>query len=332
MLVIMALVTTFMTTPILGWIYPPEEQERMIAEEGGEEASFRVLVHVPTLDNGFELAHIAMSLAPSQDHPVEVVLLRTLQRPESAFRSGLRQERRGERAAAALRPLVAFVEGGGASAVPLVVPTRSLGETIVRVVDERQPGLVLMSMRSPVFGGRLLGGALGHVLRDAPADVAVLVDPAGRGTALSKGSRIIVPYGHGFHEHAGLDLALRLARSSGARVHLLGGGDDDGAHALAEEAAESYARSGVWTTADAVSGDVVGAILTAGREADLVVLAVSETWADDDRATLGRLRDVVAGASTTPLLIVRRHGRPPRRRAEWMEDGALAEGSLTTVR
>ena len=33
MLVIMALVTTFMTTPILAAIYPPEEQQRMIARE-----------------------------------------------------------------------------------------------------------------------------------------------------------------------------------------------------------------------------------------------------------------------------------------------------------
>ena len=333
MLVIMALVTTFMTTPILGAIYPQAEQDRMIAEEGGaaeDDDVFRVLVHVPNLENAFELVHTALSLARNQDQPVQVILLRTLRSADSAIRSGLRQESRGARASAALRPLVEFVQGAGFTAVPLVVSTRSPGESIVRVTAERSPDLVLMSLRTPLFGGRLLGGSLGQVLRDAPADVAVLVDPAGKGTALAKGSQVLVPYGHGFHEDAGLDLALRLARTSGASIHLLGGADRDGAHDLAEVAADAYERSGVWTTADAVTGDVVGAVLAGARRSDLVVLAVSERWADEDKASLGRLRDVVAGASTTPLLVVRRHGQAPRRgprrwfsrRGEWMEDAS----------
>src|SRR5439155_15146261 len=92
MLVVMALVTTFMTTPILGLIYPRHEQERMVAEEGGaDDGMFRVLVHVPSLDHGFELAHIALSLARGQEQAVQVVLLRTLRQVDSAVRSGLRQ-------------------------------------------------------------------------------------------------------------------------------------------------------------------------------------------------------------------------------------------------
>jgi Kef-type K+ transport system membrane component KefB/nucleotide-binding universal stress UspA family protein len=350
MLVIMALVTTFMTTPILGMIYPRHEQERMIAEEGeGEDDGvFRVLVHVPSLDNAYELVHTAMSLAHDQDEPVEVILLRTIRPNDSAVRSGLRQESKGERAAAALRPLTEFVQGAGVTAVPMVVPSRSVGDTIVRVTEERQPDLVLMSFRKPVFGGRLLGGSLGRVLRDAPADVAVLVDPAGRGTMLGKGAQVLVPYGHGFHEDAGLELARRLAKSSGASVHLVGAGDDESSHDLATVAADAYERQGVWTTSDTVSGDVVGDVLRAAGKSDLVVLAVSETWADEGKGSLGRLRDAVANASTTPLLIVRRHGQTSRRgpqrwfsrRGEWMEDAtgeidlreSVTEGEASIVR
>jgi Kef-type K+ transport system membrane component KefB/nucleotide-binding universal stress UspA family protein len=326
MLVIMALVTTAMTTPILGAIYPRHEQERMIAEEGeaATDGVFRVLVHVPSLAGAYELVHTALSLARHGDEPVELVLLRTYRPRESGIPG-----RRGERAAAGLRPLIEFVQGAGVAAVPLVVPTRSVGDTIVRVAEERAPDLVLLSLRKPVFGDRLLGGSLGHVLRHAPADVAVLVDPAGRGTTLARGDQVLVPYGHGFHEDAGLELAHRLARSSGATVHLVGGGEG-ASHDLATVAAAGFEREGVWTTSDVVSGDVAGAVLDAARASDLVVLAVSERWADEGKASLGRLRDVVAGASTTPLLVVRRHGqqarRGPRRwfsrRDEWMEAAA----------
>lgn len=303
----------------------------MIAEEGGDadDGVFRILVHVPSLENAYELVHTALSLARDQDEPAEVILLRTLRTSDSAVRSGLRQESRGERAAGALRPLVEFVQGAGFDAVPLVVSTASVGESVVRVAAERSPDLVLMSMRKPFFGSRLLGGSLGQVLRDAPADVALLLDPSGNGVALGKASRVLVPYGHGFHEHAGLDLALRLAKTAGASVRLMGSGEDyDAAHGLAQVAADAYQRSGVWTTADAVSGDVVAPLVRAANDADLVVLAVSETWVDEGRESLGRVRDVVAASSTTPLLVVRRHGQSSRRGprrwfgrpAEWMEE------------
>ena len=340
MLVIMALVTTFMTTPILAAIYPRAEQERMIAQESGEaqtDGVFRVLVHVSSPDNAFELVHTAISLGQDQDQPVQVDLLTTLQASDSAVRSGLRQESRVLGAQGALRPLVEFVQGAGFTAVPLAVTTRAVGDTIVEVAEQRRPDLVLMSLRSSALSGRLLRGSLGCVLRRAPADVAVLVDPGRRGTTLGPGERILVPYGHGFHEEAGLDLAVRLARSSRAEVHLLGASDGESSLDLASVAAEAYERSGVWTVADILTTDVVSGMIDAARDADLVVLAVSETWADEEKATLGRLREIVAAATTTPLLIVRRHGqtsaRGParwftRRRGEWMED-ATGEIDLT---
>ena len=331
MLVIMALVTTFMTTPILAAIYPRSEQERMIAEEGGAaetDGVFRVLVHVSSLDNAFELVHTAISLGRDQEQPVQVELLRTVQYTESAVRSGLRQDSRVRQAQDSLRPLVDFVQGAGFTAVPLAVSTRAVGDTIVEVAERRHPDLVLMSLRDTALSGRLLSGSLGWVLRKAPTDVAILVDPSGRGTTVGPGERILVPYGHGFHEAAGLELALRLARASKAEIQLLGAGDGDSTLDLAQVAADAYERSGVWTSAERLTTDVVSGMIHAAQEADLVVLAVSETWADEEKATLGRLREMVAGATTTPLLIVRRHGqttpRGPARwfsrpRGEWME-------------
>ena len=314
MLVLMALVTTFMTTPILGRIYSPEQQARMVAEESGvgagEDEVWRVLVHVPNLERAHELVHTALSLADGQGDRIEVVLLRTVGLGDGVFRG-----HEAEQATNSLKPLVEFVKGAGYDAVPLAVPTRSLDQTLVRVAAEHKPNLILLPWRRPLFGSRFLGGSIGAILRDAEADVAVLVDPAGVGLDLDDDNEVLVPYGAGFHEEVALDLALRLAKERGASVRLLGHGE--GAHELATHAAEAYRRSGVWTTAAAGGDDVVGAAIEGAKKAGVVVLGVSDEWAHE-KQSLGRLREAVAARSTTPILLVRRHAQPKRR---WMGRG-----------
>ncbi|MEN3271389.1 MAG: hypothetical protein V7636_150, partial [Actinomycetota bacterium] len=125
MLVIMALVTTFMTTPILASIYPREEQARMIEEAGSDDGDgvVRILVHIPNLDVAYELVHTALAMVDhADDVETQVLLVRTLQLGDNVFRAGsLRATSRAEQATSALRPLVDFVEGAGCTAVPLVV-------------------------------------------------------------------------------------------------------------------------------------------------------------------------------------------------------------------
>jgi nucleotide-binding universal stress UspA family protein len=167
-------------------------------------------------------------------------------------------------------------------------------------------------------------------MRGAAADVAVLIDPAHLGVRLKKDAWIAVPHGGGFHEEAALDLALRLAEATGVNLKLVGKVDDDedAGHDLAERAAQAYERSGVWTVAAAVAGDVTGRLVEEAREADLVVMGVSDKWVKDQHS-LGGLRESVAARATAPVLIVRRQGQPGqrgpvrwlRRQREWMDDG-----------
>ncbi|HEX2850620.1 MAG TPA: cation:proton antiporter, partial [Acidimicrobiales bacterium] len=143
-LVIMALVTTFMTTPLLSVFYPREVQERMIAEEGGEEGehAWRVLVPIAKLDRAYELVHTALSLAEARGVRAQVVLVRALSTP--ALRAGpMRMEAATSRAMSSLRPLVEFVEGAGHDAVALALPSESVADAILRVATERRPDLVL---------------------------------------------------------------------------------------------------------------------------------------------------------------------------------------------
>src|SRR5207302_5205138 len=337
MLVIMALITTFMTTPLLSLVYPRAEQERMVAEEAGEgdgedeegPRKWRVLIPIPSAAEGHELVHMALRLARDPEEDTELILLRPVRLPGSAYRSGhLGTEASVAKAMEALRPLVQMVEGAGASAVALAIPG-SPGDTVVRVAEERQPNLVLMFWRQAGFARRLLGGTVGHVLRNAGSDVAVLIDPARQGVRLKREAEIAVPFGGGFHEEAAIDLALRLAEASGATLKLVGRDDGEGAaHDLGERAAQAYETTGVWTVAAPVAGDVTDRLVEEANEADLVVMGVSDKWVRNQHS-LGELRESVAARASAPVLVVRRHGQPGqrgpsrwlRRQHEWLADG-----------
>jgi nucleotide-binding universal stress UspA family protein len=314
MLVIMALVTTFMTSPALSLVLPRSAIDEMAARDTGQAleaaAEWEILVHLPNLDRAYELVHTALSLARDQQQRVRVVLLRTLHF-DNDLSGGALTSVSTDRSIRSLRPIVEFVKGAGCDAVPVVIQSASVGDTIVGVVNERKPDVVLMSWRQPLFGSGLLRGPVGEVLRKAPADVAVLVDPGGHGTSPRRGEEILVPYGGGSHDDIGLEFALRLARTHGANVHLLGADDTDRAESLATVAAAAYERSHVWTSATSTSGDLADAVVDGARSADLVVLGVGDTWAEDAES-LGELQDAVAARTGTPLLLVRRWTKSQR--------------------
>ena len=328
MLVLMALVTTFMATPVLSLIYPGRQLEEMIREETGEgvaedeDRRWHVMVAIPSAEVGAELVQTAIQMVRDEAERPKVTLLRVVQLPGSASSGPMLQESLVRRATQGLRPFVEMIEGAGYEAVPLVIPAADVGATIAQVANDRRPDLVLLAWHRSPFGRRLLGGRVGHVLRDAETDVGVLIDPARR-LRLDKGSTIVVPWGGGFHEDVGLDLALRLAAATRSSVSLLGGGGDEfRARELAEHAARVYEDRGVWVTPLPVEGDLIDALEQQARDAQLVVLGVSDKWASD-KETLGDLREAMAARASSPLLVVRRHGRPTRRRRkerEWMDE------------
>jgi len=180
---------------------------------------------------------------------------------------------------------------------------------------------------------------VGDVVRKAKCDVAVLVDPAHQGVRLKRGATIAVPYGRGFHEEVGLDLALRLGEATGATVTLVGRDDGgDAAHDLGERAAQAYEGTGVWTVAAPVAGDVTDRLVEEAREADLVVMGVSDKWVRDQHS-LGELRESVTARASAPMLIVRRAGQPGqrgpsrwlRRQREWLDEDAKQSTSDEAV-
>src|SRR2546430_1347437 len=201
MLVIMALATTFMTTPLLSVFYRAAEIEAMVSAAEGADASaspegprkYRILVSVARSALAHELVHTAMRLARDADEDAEIVLLRVLRLPGSAYRAGPRaQQELARRASQSLRPLVQLVEGAGYDAVPVVVAASNIADAIVTEAKTRQPDLVLLGWHRSLWGNRLLGGAVGEVLRGGWRGGGRVGGPQSRGGAPPQTSQDLV--------------------------------------------------------------------------------------------------------------------------------------------
>ena len=313
MLVIMAVVTTVMTEPTLARYYPRAVQRRMIKEEAGgdgegdedDEDRWKIVVAVGRAEVSEELTHVATLVAGDQEEEAEVTLVRVVDvSGTEVSHAAAVQDSTLQEAADRLRPLREVVEEAGFEAHPVAIAGGHVGDTISRVANELDADLVLMGYHRALFGHHLLGGKVGQVLREAQSDVAVLVDPEGpRQFSLGEGARILVPYGGQFHEEAGLDLALRLARATGAGLTLLAPGGEE----AEEQAAEVREGSGVDFELVAVDGDITEALFERAGDFDLLVLGVSDRWMSDNQ-TLASVREEVMEKAGTPYLLVRRRG------------------------
>jgi nucleotide-binding universal stress UspA family protein len=315
MLVIMAVATTVMTEPLLALHYPRDVQRRMAADSTNDqkpvaERRHKILVPVANPRTERDLTQLATALAQTHEPPAQLILLRVVELPASTYRVGIAgQESLVEQAANGLRPLVAEAEAASLQAIPLVLPSSSVEETVSRVAASRQVDLVLIGRHQGIFGERLLGGTVGQVLRNTKADVAVLAIPPDRRLRLGGGTKIAVPFAMGIHEQAALDTAVRLATHSAGEIQLLGpSGSGDLVHGLA---AETYERTGVWTTPVPLDGDIARALEQHTADADLVVMGLSDTWWRKREPS--EIRHAIMERLETPLLIVRRHMRGSER-------------------
>ncbi|HYX44969.1 MAG TPA: universal stress protein, partial [Acidimicrobiales bacterium] len=317
----------------LTFYYPRDVQRRMIREETDEgpddeeEGRRRILVAVGNSELARELTQVATVVAghgedgqeaeEEEQAGAEVTLLRVVQLSGTEVsHAPTVQESMLEDAVERIRPLRELVEEAGFDANPVAIAGGHVGETIARVANELDVDLVLMGFHEPLFGQRLLGGVVGEVLRDARADVAVLVDPEGpRQLGLRDDARVLVPYGGNFHEQVGLDLALRLARSTGAGLTLLASEDGE----AEEKATEAEEGTDFPMERVRVEGDVTEELFRRAQDFDLLVLGVGERWMTEQE-TLASVREEVMEKAGKPYLLVRRSGgRRDSLRRRWAQ-------------
>ena len=325
MLVIMALVTTFMAGPALRLLDPRNELGAPLEEEfatsrtrSGAEAP-----HLPVPEQSIILAGhsgsaldrlltLAEPLAGS-DPPREVILARLVRPPRGASaRGGLQTENRllADASKEVDRARRALAERGTAARGVAFISVDP-GLDLSRLAGKQDVALILLDGHRPLFGEAVPRGDVGSVLREAPCDVAVLVATEDEPPQLGTGARVVVPFGGQEHDWAALELGVWLCTAVGARLTLLG------AAATAGETVEVSRRLGdavllVQQYVGVMAEQVVvepgeEGVLDAADAADLLVLGLSDRWREEG---LGRARSEIARGARSPVLFVRRGSRP----------------------
>ncbi|MEJ6481654.1 cation:proton antiporter [Nostoc punctiforme UO1] len=334
MLVIMALVTTFMTSPLLEWTYPkklirldvvePElEAETGIDTSAGDETyphPFRILVPVanPSTQKGLvqlavALAQPAVGVALSYRYPAVVNPLSLIEFQEDyAFESTpVEADRLIAQRRQQLEELINTLEPSETRSCvhPIVRISSNVARETAQIATLEQADLILVGWHRPAFSSNRLGGRVGQILTTAPVDVAVFVD---KGKELLES--LLVPYSANIHDDLALILALRLLINRETCMlqilHIAAN------HTREELSYELHTMMEQLPTSvrDRIQIKIVEApepiqaVIQASEGVDLTIAGTSRTWGIE-RQTLGRYTDQLAIQCRSSLLITRRYSQ-----------------------
>jgi DNA-binding SARP family transcriptional activator len=181
-------------------------------------------------------------------------------------------------------------------------------DDVVRLVAEQDAALLVLDLPDAPLGSATLDDDLATVLAQAACDVALL---AGR-TRANGGDGVLVPFAGHEHDWAAVELGAWLAGNRGLALRLLGtqadraSGRRDASRLLASASLALQRGLGVTAEPLLVAPGASG-IIEAADDAALVVLGLSERWAQEG---LGTARLTVAREARSPVVLVRRGVRP----------------------
>ncbi|MCU1283325.1 MAG: Sodium/hydrogen exchanger, partial [bacterium] len=166
MLVLMALVTTFMTTPILHFITRGfklyDEEEKAKADESPP-AGGGLLVPVSNPEGLASLLDLASAATRPEDPPPRVLAL--VRRPAGGIRSGLREiDRKESPRSPVLTQAIDHARAVGSPIDAQALWTDDAAGDILELAAQPTIGWLLLGYHRPVFGGDLLGGVVKEVL------------------------------------------------------------------------------------------------------------------------------------------------------------------------
>jgi Kef-type K+ transport system membrane component KefB/nucleotide-binding universal stress UspA family protein len=334
MMVVMALVTTFLTTPLLRVIYPPEELalERALPEpaaapltsETDTPEPLRLLLCVSHGQTGAGMVTLGKALTGGPQAPTELYALHLIPPAERAsFRLRHPPGPKGPARAPEAGPMETLLARARQTSLelrPLSFVSAEPGLDICRTAEAKRADLIVLGWHKPLFGQTVLGGTVHEVMQEAGSDVAVLVD---RG--LTTVRRVLVPFNGSRHDRAALALARRLRACAGAEVTVLHVTSPDLPHG--RPPTRRMAGELLPETLGGVRFQVVAhdspedALLTeAAQGYDLVVVGVGAEWGLEGHL-FGLQRERLVSESTPSLLVIRQ----PRPQVEGASETAREE-------
>lgn len=328
MLVIMALVTTFMTSPLLEWTYPkklirldmvePESAAQTDVDEVVVSESYphpyRILVPVANPSSQKGLLQLAVAIALNYRHHAVVNPLSLIEfeedygfesTPDEANR--LIAQRHQE-----LAELIATLEPQSTQSYvhPIVRISSNVARETAQIAVIEQADLILVGWHRPAFSNNRLGGRVGQMLSTAPLDVAVFIDRGGE-----RLESLLVPYSANIHDDLALILALRLLiNRETCMLQILQVKTDNSLkselsnelHTIMEQLPKSV-RDRI-DIKNIVDLEPIQAVVAASETVDLTIAGTSRAWGIE-RQTLGRYTDQLAIQCRSSLLITRRYSQ-----------------------
>jgi Kef-type K+ transport system membrane component KefB len=168
-MVLMALITTAMTTPVLEWLYPSRLiHQSLLAEE--EVGDYTILIPLSLPSAGPGLLDAALLVAPPER------LTRVYALHLVAAEGG--PLRRTEPEEDVFGPLMRHARHRNVEVRPLMFYSNDIKKDILDVARVKRADVIVTGWHKPAVGSNILSGTVGTLLQDADADVGVFVERA----------------------------------------------------------------------------------------------------------------------------------------------------------
>jgi len=299
MMVIMALVTTIMTTPLLQLLAPRSfEPGSSVRGDAVPVAPKHLLLCVGDASMGPAMALLAVSCAGGSRDSGSAVL--HLERPRDRTSAYLEPGSKGARQsrAAGLLPALETATAAGVALEFISFDSIDPAADICEIARTRHSDYVVLGLHRPLLSKNAFGGTVGQVLENSPVPVALLVD-RGLSRAFARvgresgSKRVVAPLSGGSSDTLVLNFAEQLLSDEAVSLEVV---------VLESKPAEALLAAGVETLRTKHAGRVQfrtseakaspAALRDCAAGADLVVLALAPVWGlDVDRggAESGRL-------------------------------------------
>jgi nucleotide-binding universal stress UspA family protein len=315
MLVIMALVTTFMTSPLLEWIYPKRlirlnTTEPETASTEKLVPDYKILVPVANPNSQAGLLQLASAITGEKAavvHPLSLIELEEdylyQSTPEAADKLITKRRNSIEAVISSIQP-----ESVRKNIVPIVGISQDVARETCYVATDEQANLILVGWHRSAFTENSLGGRVGQILSNSLTDVAVFVDKKPY-----PWKSLVVAYANNIHDDLALSLGIRMLLSDGERqLKIIQFAQKDPAtEGISSELWQSIetlpqtVRSRIEIAA-VEKGDPLQAVIQASVAADLTIVGTSHKWGIE-RQTLGRYTDKLAKECESSILITRKY-------------------------